>query len=371
MTPTRRHPLLCALAVFAAAALVLPACQKKKAPPPKVIRPVRYVKVTDNKAAQRRRFAGVAQAGEESRLSFRVAGSLTEVPVKVGDRVKKGAPIAKLDSRDYALQVQEASAGLAQAKAQERNADASYKRARALYENQNASRQELDSARAAAESAAMQVRSIEQRLQLARRQLTYCAITAPDEGVISEVFVEPNENVSPGQPVASLQSGGELEVRVALPESLIAHVERDQAVDVRFDAIPGRTFAGQVFEVGVSGGRSTTFPVTVRLAEPDGAIRPGMAADVDFNFAASEDAARHRVPSVAVGEDRSGRFVYVLQPTGKGLGEVQRRAVTTGKLSSQGLEVLDGLKDGELIVTAGIHQIHDGLTVRVPERSTP
>ncbi len=355
-----------ALCLALTTAVLAPACQKKKEPPPPVIRPVRYVTVAGDDGASSRRFSGVAQAGEESRLSSRVPGTLEELAVKLGDRVKKGALIARLDARDLELQVSEATAALGQARAGERNAQASYRRVRALYENQNASRQDLDNARAAAESATMQMRSISQRIALARRQVEHASVTAPADGVISGIFVEQNENVSPGQPIASLQSGDELEVRVSLPESLITRVERDQAVSVEFDAIKGTAFAGRVFEVGVSSERTATFTITVRLEEPSEAIRAGMAADVTIEFAAGDDAARHRLPSVAVGEDMDGRFVFVVTPTHSGFGTVTRRPVKIGKLTGEGLEILEGVEDGERVVTAGVSHIRDGLRVRVP-----
>ncbi len=90
-----------------------------------------------------------------------------------------------------------------------------------------------------------------------------------------------------------------------------------------------------------------------------------MAAEVAFNFQATDNRERFLVPPFAVGEDREGRFVFVVEPQESGLGTVRRRAVTVGELTSDGLEILSGLADGEEVVTAGVTKITDGLTVRI------
>jgi multidrug efflux system membrane fusion protein len=332
-----------------------------------VIRPVRYQKVYISGGDRTRAFSGVAQASQESRLSFKVAGTIRRIAVKVGDKVEVGQLIAELDPKDYELQVEEAQAALSQAEAQQRNADANYERVRKLYENRNASRNDLDATRAAAESAQAQVRSIEKRLELAKSQLSYTKLMAPTRGAIATVEREANENVNPGQTIVQLTSGSGIEVEVAVPEVLISQVKEGGKVTVTFDALPEQTFSARVTEVGVaSTGYATTFPVTVRLEAADQSVRSGMAAEVSFKFESAQQE-QIVVPSVAVGEDRQGRFVYVVEPTDSGFGIAYRRPVMIGDLTEQGIEILEGLNDGERIVTAGVSKLSDGQKVRLPE----
>jgi RND family efflux transporter MFP subunit len=313
-----------------------------------------------------RTFSGVAEAGVESGLSFRVAGTVRRLAVAVGDSVAAGDLIAELDPVDYQLQVQDAEAALRRAQAESRNADASYERVRALYESNNASLSDLDVARTAAEASAEAVASAQNRLELARRQLRFTRLRAPQGGAIASVSVEVNENVGSGKVVAVLTSGSELEVQVAVPGVVIADVREGSPVSVTFDAVPGRTFDARITEVGVTATRlGTTFPVRVRLTEADPAVRAGMAAEVAFRFAATAGRDLFVVPPVAVGEDRSGRFVFVVEPSDSGLGVVHRRAVTVGELTGDGLEILSGLSDGDRVVTAGVTRIQDGLRVRL------
>ncbi len=293
----------------------------------------------------------------------------TPCPSKSGDNVKAGALIARLDDIDYRLQVQEAEATLASLKAQARSSDANYGRVRALYENRNASANDLDAARAASESATAQVNRAEKAVELAKSQLSYATLRSPVSGSIAAVPIEENENVSPGQTVALLTSGSQLEVEVTIPEILISQIREGDKTTVSFDAIQSKVFPATVTEVAVAAtGMATTFPVTVRLAEADESCRPGMAAEVHFTFGSRDGQKRIIVPTVSVGEDRQGRYVFVLEKLENGFANVGRREVSIGELTQEGIEILEGLQDGELVVTAGVTRIADGQRVRVPSR---
>ncbi len=370
------RPLQGAWSVLAVVAILLAACQE---PPPveTVLRPVRYERVSTSQEARLRTFAGVARAGVESNLSFRVAGTVDRVAVSVGQKVQRGQTLARMDPTDYELRVQEAVAGLAQARAASRNAEADYERVRGLYENNNASRRELDGARANSESSLAQVEAAQKRLEQARQQVSYSTLRAPVDGTIAAVNVEVNENVNAGQKLFLLTAGSDTEVEVALPEAVISSVLLGQTVEVSFDALPGQVFDAQVTEAGVAAvGTATTFPVTARLTQSDPDIRSGMAAEVAFRFSTAATSGRLLVTPVAVGEDRDGRFVFVLEPVaaggdaGSGLARVQRRGVTVGELTGEGLEILSGLEDGERVVTAGVRRLSNGEQVKVLETAS-
>ena len=122
------------------------ACGDPPPPAEPVVRPVRYVTALATGGQRTRTFSGVAQAGVESALSFRVPGAIVRLDVEVGDRVAAGGSIARLDPVDYELQVREAEASLRQAEARAENAAADLRRVRTLYENDNAARTDLDAA---------------------------------------------------------------------------------------------------------------------------------------------------------------------------------------------------------------------------------
>jgi RND family efflux transporter MFP subunit len=356
------------IALLAVVGLV--GCGGEEVTPEPRLRPVRYQKVSAGEIDSSRTLVGVARMGTEADLSFRVPGTVETVDVSLGQKVGKGQILARLDPVDYELQVQEAAAGLALAEASVRKAEADYDRTRALYESNNSSRSELDAARAGAESARSQVDAATKRLELAGQQLGYTVLRAPVDGAIALKDLEVNENVKAGTAVFMLTSGSLVEVEFAVPEIMIAELEEGLPVVVKFDAVAGREFAAEITEVGVAvTGSSAAFEAVVRLREETPDVRSGMAAEVVIQPHATTSRQGLVVPWVSVGEDRDGRFVFVVEPQGDGTGIVHRRSVTLGEVGKE-IEILDGIAEGDLLITAGTRRLAEGMRVKVDTEET-
>lgn len=375
MNPQRLHPSLSmrGLTLMGSLGILLSfgACQNEDPLIPDVLRPVRSEVVFFSNAEQIRTFSGVSKAGLEASLSFKVSGTVKRLLVQVGDKVKKTQRLAEIDPKDFRLEVQRAEASLASTQAAARNARSEYARVRALYENRNASRNDLDQARATAESSKAQVQSEQKSLELARRQLTYTRLHAPANCSVASVPGEENENVQAGQTIMEVVCGSHLEVEVSVPEIFIAKIIPQMLVTVAFDAIPNTRFPAAVTKVSVSAGKnSTTFPVTVQLQTPVAGFRSGLASDVQFTFKGKGGEPRILVPSVAVGEDQEGSFVFLLEEQEDGTGIVRRQPVQIGELTPEGLEIVDGLRNGTHIVTGGVRRLHDSQPVRLMSTSS-
>ena len=295
-----------------------------------------------------------------------MSDDLFYLPVKIGDVVIKDQLIAELDKIDYELQLEQAGASSSSVRAQTRNAKANYERIQALYENQGASRQDLSSSRAAYESARANSGAAAKQVEQARLQLSYTELRAPVDGTVKRILVEKNENVAAGTPVIILTSGAKMKVTVAIPESIISLIKEGSTVEVRFDAIPDKVFMATVSEVGTTSATGATFPVTALLKETDPSVLPGMAVEIDFVFGNEDDRVRFFVPPHCVGEDHLDRFIFLLETTKENLGIVHKTPVVIGELTDEGLEIVEGVKEGDLIVNAGITRIQDGLVVKVP-----
>ena len=352
-------------AIVAVALITVAACGGKPEANEPLIRPVRTQEVQSTGSAQVRSFTGSTAAGAEIALSFRVPGTIIRLYVRLGDAVEEKQRIAQLEPTDYELREGEARAARALRSAEQRNAEAQYAPVRVHYENNNASRTELDSARARAESAGSLLEANAKKLELASKQLSYTRLEAPVAGLVSEVLGDENENVAAGQTVVVLSTGALPEVEVSIPGHLIAQVKRGDVVSVILPTLDVAPMPATVIEVGVSAGRGrSAFPVTARLHEDDAAIRPGMAAEVEFRFAGDGEG-RLLVPTVAVGEDRTGRFVFVFEPGSDGVGTARRRAVELGTVSFEDIEIISGIREGETVITAGVRRIQDGALVRL------
>ena len=343
------------------------ACDRAAPPEEPRLRPVRYMLVSDEVGGRDRSFSGTSKSTLESRLSFKVSGTVTEVPVQIGERLSRGDLIARLDSESYSLQVQQAQAALVQAQANERNAAANYDRTKGLYANDNASLNDLDAARAQAESARAQVRSASKALEIARLNESYTVLRSDTDCTIASIDIEVNENVSSGQQVAVVSCGDELEVEIDVPESLIGLIDEYTPVQITFGAISNAVFSGEVTEVAVASvGSAAAFPVVVKIVENHPALRPGLAADVIFQFDTMAASGSVVLPVGAVIRDPTGTFVFVAVPTEEAdQAIVNRRPVTLGELTQSGIEVLDGLSAGDRVVTAGLSVIRDGQRVLI------
>ncbi len=332
------------------------------------LRPVRIMTVSDANVFRGRTFSGTSKSSLESRLSFKVSGTIIDLPVQIGQRLGAGDTIAEMDAAGYVLQQQQAQASLIEAQANNRRASANYERTKGLYANDNASLNDLEAARAQAESAEAVVESAAKALEIAKLNVSYTTLTSEQDCSIASLAVETNENVQAGQTVASVSCGDAYEVTLNLPESLIGSVDQWTPVTIEFGAIPDATFQGEVSEVAVATAGAAAFPIVIRIVGSNPSLRSGLAADVTFQFDTNEGPEGTVVlPVNTVINDPDGTFVFVAEPDGaEGEAVVSRRAVTLGELTQDGIEVRDGLVAGDRVVTAGITILRDGQRVLLP-----
>lgn len=348
-------------------ALFLISCDKKEETSEEIIRPVRYQQVFLSGGEQTRTFSGVSKAGTEAKLSFRVGEVIDSLNVnKIGQKVKKGKLIASLDDSDARLNYEKALSALRNAETQKENAKSNLDRVKGLYENNNVSLSEYESAKDQYATANSSFKTEKNNVDLKKRELSYYKLYAPMDGIIVEVPVEKNEQVSPGQIVAVISSENDMEITVGMPEAFIPRVKSGDKVAVRFSSLPDRAFDGIVSEVSfAAGSESSTYPVIIKIQHTSDDIRPGMPADVTFRFISGEKQERLVVPANAVGEDNEGNFVFTVTETENSMAIVNKKKVTVGNLTREGFEISKGLQDGDLVVTAGIANLTEGMKVRL------
>lgn len=348
--------------------VLLFSCGGEKSEKKEIIRPVRYQQIFLAGGEQSRIFSGVSRAGTESKLSFRVGGIVEAVNVKVGEKVNKGIKIASIDNSDAQLNYEKALETLRKVEIQKDNARSNLDRIRELYENNNVSLSEYEAAKDKYASANSAHNTEKRNADLKKRELGYYALYAPMDGIISEVAIEKNEQVSPGQAVITITSEDDIEVNVSIPEAFISRVQAGEKVSIRFSSLSDKIFDGTISEVSfVAGTQSSIYPVIATVEHPTSDIRPGMSADVTFRFSARDPSSGERliVPISAVGEDTQGNFVFTLTKSENGLAITHKKKVTVGELSHEGFEIIEGLQNGALVVTAGVESLTEGMTVKL------
>ena len=346
------------------------------------VRAIRAASVTVDDGTSSQVFNGVAEAAGRTPLSFRVAGTVRSLPVNLGQRVRRGQLIATLDPADLQVQQSQATAQRQASQAQLESAQtqliaarAAYDRTSRLYENNSVSlsqfeqvRSEFQSAQAQVEAAQSQLEASSAQLRAAGNQVAYTRLTAPFSGVITEKHVEENEFAGSGTAIVTLSTEEDPEVEVSVPEDVVGRLAAGQRVETTFSSIPGRTFTGTISEVAYAAAGSPSYPVMVTINDETEAIRPGMAATVRFRFGA-ETAERDSLivaPTASISEGPDGRFVFRLDAGDRNGQYVARRVpVTVGDYTDAGFVVRDGLSPGDLVATAGLKQLIDGMPVRL------
>jgi len=155
---------------------------------------------------------------------------------------------------------------------------------------------------------------------------------------------------------------------VGVPEIFIANIRKGQEVEIGFSQPLNKSYEGRVTEVGFSSGGGATYPVTVEIVKPDDQLRPGMAANVIFDFGKSSRATNAVLvaPVSSVGEGTDGHFVFKLKPHGENY-QALKQKIKIGALVADGFEVDEGLNEGDLVAVAGLKSLLDGMVIKLLE----
>lgn len=353
MSSTNRSGLTATLAAVAASAALLSGCQE--APPPsspEMSRPVAILEIAGTASTSGLRFPGRVQATQRAELAFNVPGRIVEFPAEEGDTLSAGALIARLDPTIFETR-------LSAARAEFDKARTDYNRVREIWEKSKAvARAEVDQKRTAMEVARSRFAAAKQDAQDTR-------LTAPFDGVIARRHVENFQNVQAKEPIVSLQNVDELEIVIHVPERIMRSEPRRAAGYAQFDDIPGRRFPVRLKSFSTEADPQTqTYEVVLGLTRPqDVTILPGMSVEVLPGDAADNEAPSSvAIPlkAVAAGPDGTPR-VWVVDPD---TDRVAARAVSVGAVQGSDIIVLDGLRVGERIVTAGLGHLREGMWVR-------
>ena len=257
--------------------LSLFACSQPPPPPTETIRSVRTITVSERASGKLRRYSGVVEAASTSSLSFEVPGNVREVLVEVGERISQGQVLARLDTRDFTLNVEAAQANMGQAEVNLADAEREYARLQSFVARDPGfvSRQAMDQARVNVDAAVQQVSYARTRLGMAERDLQRTDLLAPFDGVVTERQVDPFQEVSRGQKLFALHVEGAMEAAVSIPESEIKMVYLGLPGDIQFPALRGESFPGIVTEISSAAGAANAFPIRLTIQGDDPRIRPG------------------------------------------------------------------------------------------------
>lgn len=356
------HALLqSGLAITGLAGLaVLTACSPaaEKAPPT----PAVYVTpVHNDQGDDVRMLSGAVRPRIESDLAFRAGGKVTARLVDIGQTVRAGQPLARIDAADYQLAADAAAEQLRAAQVDATQAASDAARFKRLLIDGSVGAADHERQQARSDAAAARLVQAERQLEALRNRAGYAVLAAPFDGVVTGLQTEVGQMVAEGQPVMVLAKPGELEVLVDVPETLAAGL-RDKVAQARIAGVPD-VVKLKLRELAPSASpQSRTFRARYTLASTPPGLRMGVTAHVQLAGKDATPSAQlpsgallttHKTPSVWLVNDKAGTLT--------------RQAVTLLSQSTDQVRVT-GLPDGVLVVSAGAQKLDAGMKVQAVKR---
>lgn len=297
---------------------------------------------------------GELEAGRQVQVAAEAAGRITRIAFESGQQVQQGQLLVQLNDA-----VEQAE--LIRLKAQLRNAEILHARARKLVERNVASQEQLDNAVAARDMALGAVRQTQALIDQK-------AIRAPFSGQLGIRRVHLGQYLGVAEPVASLVDARTLKSNFSLDESTSPELKLGQPLEVLVDAYPGRSFPARISAIDPLIGKSRTVQVQALLDNPEGLLAAGMFASIRVSRKA--DAPSLSVPETAVTYTAYGDTVFVAHQDGDRPLSAKRVSVRIGERWDGRVEILQGLAEGDRVVTSGQINLSDGMAVEPVKEDT-
>ena len=349
-----------ALPLLTAAAIASLAACSREAVPPEDIRPVRTLTVSPQSTSGVAEFAGEVRPRIETRAGFQVGGRMTQRLVEVGQFVKQGQALATVDPQDYRAAVEASDAARTSAQVDRDQQRADYKRFQDLQAQGFISQAELDRRKASLDAAEARYAQTVANARVSGNQAAYAVLRAPHDAVVTVIDAEVGQVVSAGQSVVRLAQTGEKEVAIGIPEQQLALLKGASDISVRLWA-GGPPIKGRLRELSpVADTATRTFPARIALVNSPPTVALGMTATVAFAVPLAQPVIT--VPLQALLVEGGATHTWRYDPASN---TVRRTRVRVGNVAGNEVVIAEGLEAGDVVVTAGAHQLKEGQKVRL------
>lgn len=294
---------------------------------------------------------GSLQSDESVQVSSEIAGRVTEIALTEGAPAAVGDVLVRLDDALAIAEVDDTQARFTLAQG-------NLERANSLAKSGNVTERARDEATTNAETSRA-------ALELAKVRLSKHVIRAPFSGVAGIRRVSPGAYVTAGQPIVNLEKIDRLKIDFKLPELYLAQIKTGQAIDIMVDALPGRVFPGVIYAIDPHidvNGRALS--IRARLDNPDLILRPGLFARIRVKGQVKRNVLV--VPEAAIVPRGEEKIIYMVRD-----GQAVEAKVTLGSRANGLVEILDGLAEDAMVVTAGQQKLKDGSAVEIVVGANP
>jgi len=327
--------------------------------------PVKVAEVTRRDITRTLDLTGDIEPWQAVEVVPHISGKVAKIYVDAGDTVKKGDILAELDTEAAKLQLKQAEAGLAIAQANYNDAELNWKRMQNLSEKGTVSEQQYEKVKLAYDAAQAQLKQAKAALELAKYQLEVSVMKAPFDGVIASKNLNEGEIINPmmmmqgSKSVVTLIDISKVKIRVSVPDRYIKNISYGLPVYVTVDTYPGKVFQAKIHTISPSANPlSRAFDVEVMVENSNYQLKPGMFARVNIAIEKRENTLS--VPIDALVKEGSKTYVFVAENS-----VARKRRVTTGIREKDWIEVIEGLKENERVITFGKKKLIDGYPIAI------
>ena len=341
------------------AATAVAACDKKP-PSPAQARPVRTMIVERSAQGETVSLTGQVRAKDQVSLAFRLDGRMIERPVNVGDVVKAGQVVARLDPQNQENSLRSAKAALSSAEAVLVQTRLAFGRQQELLKDGWAPRAKFDEAQQNFLTAQAQVDNAQAQLRITQDQLGYTVLVADAPGAVTAVGAEPGEVIRAGEMIVQLAHQGGRDAVFDVSEQMMRSSPRDPLVEIALTDDPKVRATGRVREVAPQADSATrTHQVKVGIIDPPEAMRLGATITGRVKLSPPPGV---EVQASALTQINGDPAVWVVDPQSQ---SVALRGVDVLRYDPASVVVSHGLEPGDVVVTAGVQTLRPGQKVRL------
>lgn len=306
-------------------------------------------------------FTGTLSPVRQMLLNARVAGEVTDVPVREGQQVAAGALLLRQDNREMSARLAQAEASVQSVKSELENSKAQYEKFLQLSMKSYFARSELDRANTQVEVYRSQLKANEAAVVMAKKSLQDVSLTAPFAGIVAERLVEPGQLVMPNTPLLRIVDLREMELAIQLPSSEISRVRVGQTITFQVDTYGDTNFKGSIVRLNPMAKTSNRkITVYASVANPDMRLRGGLFVHGSLRDAGSPSGLA--IPATAVQTQDGQSGVMVIRQK-----QLQWQPVVLGASDDRSGQVLvtEGLKEGDSVVATKVSLRRIGAPVRM------
>lgn len=302
--------------------------------------------------------SGEAGPAEQADISAKIGGDIYQLKADIGDAVKAGQVLARIDDTRYALAREQAGIGVSTAQLNLDQQRIDLERYQALYEQQAISQKEYEAALNGLKMTELSLKSAQAGLRSADINMKDTAVTAPISGFVSARKVNAGESVNPGTPLFSVVDISRIVIVSGISEDAVNQLKPGMPVQVTVASLGAEVFEGTVTQISPVQDSAKLYPVKVEVPNPEGRIKAGMFATA--SVALSEGVEGLAVPKEAVIHETGKDYVFIAAGD-----KALRKEVTVGLGDDRYYHIKAGIAAGDAVVVVGQEKLKDGVLVKI------